>query len=220
MKFDMDIDDVQTSVRKVWGDAVSNFLIHAEMATIYQPSSSEWTCQNCRRRHLVYGAVCARTAVGNLQRQLLMGGRILITTGIRRLMARASSVSPRLNLPAKPIGSLPNPDKHGSRCFPQPDGEQEVRWNRATLRHHNDGSGRRYWRPRFRHLGQNAAYPLQLPAARRACRPRLTPMAVSLTVCRGRSHDEYYFGRPELITNEPTPQPYLALNRPGELHVL
>jgi hypothetical protein len=32
-------------------------------------------------------------------------------------------------------------------------------------------------------------------------------------VCRGRSHDEYYFARPQLITNEPTPKPYLALQR-------
>src|SRR6185312_3644150 len=28
------------------------------------------------------------------------------------------------------------------------------------------------------------------------------------------SHDEYYFERPDRITNEPTPKPYLALNRP------
>lgn len=43
---------------------------------------------------------------------------------------------------------------------------------------------------------------------------RNSPIAVALTVCRGRSHDEYYFERPERITNEPTPKPYLALNRP------
>lgn len=43
---------------------------------------------------------------------------------------------------------------------------------------------------------------------------RNLPVAVALTVCRGRSHDEYYFERPERITNAPTPKPYLALNRP------
>lgn len=42
---------------------------------------------------------------------------------------------------------------------------------------------------------------------------RGSPVAVALTVCRGRSHDEYYFSRPEKITNEPTPKPYLALNQ-------
>lgn len=43
---------------------------------------------------------------------------------------------------------------------------------------------------------------------------RGSPVAISLTVCRGRSHDEYYFDRPDRITNEPTPPPYLALDRP------
>lgn len=42
---------------------------------------------------------------------------------------------------------------------------------------------------------------------------RNSPIAIALTVCRGRSHDEYYFERPERITNEPTPKPYLALDR-------
>ena len=42
---------------------------------------------------------------------------------------------------------------------------------------------------------------------------RGTPVAVALTVCRGRSHDEYYFDQPDRITNDPTPEPYLALDR-------
>jgi hypothetical protein len=42
---------------------------------------------------------------------------------------------------------------------------------------------------------------------------RDSPVAIALTVCRGRSHDEYYFDRPEAITNDPTPKPYLALDR-------
>lgn len=41
---------------------------------------------------------------------------------------------------------------------------------------------------------------------------RGSPIAVALTVCRGRSHDDYYFARPELVTNEPTPKPYLAMD--------
>jgi Lhr-like helicase len=42
---------------------------------------------------------------------------------------------------------------------------------------------------------------------------RGTPVAVALTICRGRSHDEYYFDAPERITNDPTPAPYLATSR-------
>ncbi|MGO9930429.1 MAG: DEAD/DEAH box helicase [Steroidobacteraceae bacterium] len=34
-------------------------------------------------------------------------------------------------------------------------------------------------------------------------------MSAALTLCRGRSHDDYYFERPRLITAEPPPRPYV-----------
>jgi ATP-dependent helicase YprA (DUF1998 family) len=39
------------------------------------------------------------------------------------------------------------------------------------------------------------------------------PLSVALTVCRERSHDAYYFARPDAITTEPPPTPYLATDR-------
>ena len=38
-------------------------------------------------------------------------------------------------------------------------------------------------------------------------------VSVALTLCRGRSHDDYYFQRPERITSEPPPQPYVDMRR-------
>jgi len=38
-------------------------------------------------------------------------------------------------------------------------------------------------------------------------------MSIALTLCRGRSHDDYYFDRPELITAEPPPAPYVDVSR-------
>ncbi|MSP12366.1 MAG: DEAD/DEAH box helicase, partial [Chloroflexi bacterium] len=40
-------------------------------------------------------------------------------------------------------------------------------------------------------------------------------VAAALTVCRGRSHDDYYFQHIERMTSEPPPQPYLDLKREG-----
>lgn len=34
-------------------------------------------------------------------------------------------------------------------------------------------------------------------------------LSVALTLCRGRSHDDYYFQRPQRITADPPPQPYV-----------
>ena len=43
-------------------------------------------------------------------------------------------------------------------------------------------------------------------------------MSVALTLCRGRSHDDYYFERPRLITADPPPRPYVDLTRPEIAH--
>lgn len=40
---------------------------------------------------------------------------------------------------------------------------------------------------------------------------RGTALSLALTLCRGRSHDDYYFQRPERITADPPPQPYVDL---------
>jgi len=42
---------------------------------------------------------------------------------------------------------------------------------------------------------------------------RNDPLAAALTICRGRSHDEFYFLHPERITGEPPPVPYLDMRR-------
>src|SRR6266852_7382535 len=38
-------------------------------------------------------------------------------------------------------------------------------------------------------------------------------MSAAVTLCRGRSHDDYYFERPRLITAEPPPTPYVDVAR-------
>lgn len=43
---------------------------------------------------------------------------------------------------------------------------------------------------------------------------RGAPMSLALTLCRGSSHDDYYFQRPERITADPPPAPYVDTSRP------
>jgi hypothetical protein len=38
-------------------------------------------------------------------------------------------------------------------------------------------------------------------------------LSLALTLCRGRSHDDYYFQRPSRITADPPPQPYVDVER-------
>src|SRR5204862_7297323 len=39
------------------------------------------------------------------------------------------------------------------------------------------------------------------------------PFAAVLTLCRGRSHDEFYYRHPERITGEKPPVPFLSMSR-------
>lgn len=43
---------------------------------------------------------------------------------------------------------------------------------------------------------------------------RGAPLSLALTLCRGRSHDDYYFQRPARITADPPPPPYVDTARP------
>src|SRR5205823_135810 len=38
-------------------------------------------------------------------------------------------------------------------------------------------------------------------------------ISVALTLCRGRSHDDYYFQRPDRITSDPPPPPYVDMRQ-------
>ena len=40
------------------------------------------------------------------------------------------------------------------------------------------------------------------------------PFAIVLTLCRGRSHDEFYYRHPERITGDKPPVPFLSMSRP------
>ncbi|MFX0108854.1 MAG: helicase-related protein, partial [Candidatus Hodarchaeota archaeon] len=43
---------------------------------------------------------------------------------------------------------------------------------------------------------------------------RSKAFSTSLTLCRGRSHDFYYYRKPEKITSEPPPVPFLTMDQP------
>ena len=40
------------------------------------------------------------------------------------------------------------------------------------------------------------------------------PFSTALTICRGRSHDQFYYLHPDRITGDPPPVPFLSMSRP------
>lgn len=214
-KHNMDVDDIQTAVKQVWGSAVSDFLIDPDAVTMHQPAGKAWICGNCRRQHLVYGCgLCTYcggalpdAAPSSTKRLDYYGHKATHAQGQFRLTA--AELTGQTDRLAAQSRQARFQDVFLSQTENKKSDGIEVLSVTTTMEAGVD-------------IGAlDAVILANMPPTRfnyqqrvgRAGR-RSTPMALSLTVCRGRSHDEYYFGRPELITNAPTPKPYLALDRP------
>ncbi|WP_336705559.1 DEAD/DEAH box helicase [Micrococcus terreus] len=213
-KYSLDPDDIDFSVRQSWGASVRDFLIQPSGVTIHRPSNAAWTCTNCRRQHLVYGCGLCTYCRRELSEETTTPTADPDYYGYNALHAKGQF---RLNT-AELTGQTDRLDAQSRQAR-----FQDVFLNESENRK-TDGiellSVTTTMEAGVDIGALDSVVLANMPPTRfnyqqrvgRAGR-RATPMAVSLTVCRGRSHDEYYFGRPTLITNAPTPEPYLALNR-------
>ncbi|UNQ41321.1 DEAD/DEAH box helicase [Prescottella equi] len=210
----LDPMDVQDRVLKVWGQDVCEYLIDDSKTTLRKPSSVWWVCNTCRRPHLHRGAgLCTRCA------RLLPEQPETITEAGDYYAWKASESIGRFRMNAVELtGQTDRTDAQSRQSRfqevfldgkenPLPDGVDLLSVT-TTMEAGVD-------------IGSLEAVILgNMPPSRfnyqqrvgRAGR-RKSRVAVAMTVCRGRSHDEYYFERPDRITNDPTPAPYLALDQ-------
>ncbi|OPG04676.1 hypothetical protein B1R27_24305 [Streptomyces sp. GKU 895] len=207
-----DPEDLQATVERIWGKAVIKYIIQPEHVALRHGSAASWTCSTCNRRHLHPGVgVCTKC------------GRVLPTEPERfestdadyyAWMARKQFGHFRLNT-AELTGQTDRLDAQARQARFQGiflDGQEHKLPNTldvlsvtTTMEAGVD-------------IGPlSAVLMANMPPTRfnyqqrvgRAGR-RTSPVALALTVCRGRSHDEHYFQDPKRITNDPTPRPYLS----------
>ncbi|MFI6272480.1 DEAD/DEAH box helicase [Micromonospora zamorensis] len=207
---------VEQLVRAKWGDAVVEYVIRPERVTLRPPGKGAWRCQSCRRQHLARGiGICT-----GCQRRLpnepeavsheddyytwkASNGQGMFRLACAELTGqtgRVESQARQARFQGIFLGGTGEP--------PLPNGIDLLSVT-TTMEAGVD-------------IGDLSAVVMaNMPPTRFNYQQRVgragrrgAPVAVALTVCRGRSHDEYYFDRPDLITNEPTPAPYLALDRP------
>ncbi|MET8631651.1 DEAD/DEAH box helicase [Streptomyces sp. NPDC004680] len=207
-----DPDELQRTVERIWKPAVLGYVIQPEQVALRHGRAVSWTCSVCRRRHLHPGVgICTKC-----RRPLPAAPEPFDGTDADYYawMARRQFGNFRLNA-AELTGQTDRLDAQGRQARFQGiflDGKEhelpdtlDVLSVTTTMEAGVD-------------IGPlSAVLMANMPPTRfnyqqrvgRAGR-RTSPVALALTVCRGRSHDEHYFQDPKRITNDPTPPPYLS----------
>lgn len=209
-----DLQTIEDLVLGVWKDAVVDYVIKPEKVALRPGENKTWTCRSCHRPHLHPGAgLCTKCQTplpavpqqydGVLEDDYYAWKAAHRTGDFPLRTAELTGQTDRLE--AQRRQSLFQDVFLGDNDVPQADG-LELLSVTTTMEAGVD-------------IGPlNTVIMANMPPTRfnyqqrvgRAGR-RNSPVAVALTVCRGRSHDEHYFARPEAITNDPTPPPYLVL---------
>ena len=213
-------DEIEDDCRRIWGSTVtSDWVVRTENLVVRAPAF-EWICSRCNRRHLIRGAgICTRC------RLALPNDAQAATVSRGDYYAwKAETKNGRFRFNTAELTGQTDREDAQSRqmrfqgVFLDQDAievadELDLLSVTTTLEAGVD-------------IGDlNAVVMANMPPTRfnyqqRAGRAgrRETNVAYAMTVCRGRSHDEYYFERPHAIANEQTPPPYLTFNREAIFH--
>jgi ATP-dependent helicase YprA (DUF1998 family) len=197
-----------------WGNAVRRYVINPARVVLRAPGDLAWTCPQCRQQHLTRGCGLCTHCLRPLPNEPNP-----VLRGSDYYSWKATSGDGRFRLHcAELTGQTDRLDAQSRQCRFQgvfldndelelPDGLDLLSVT-TTMEAGVD-------------IGSLSAVVLgNMPPTRFNYQQRVgragrrgAPVAVALTICRGRSHDEYYFDRPKAISSDPTPQPYLALGQ-------
>ena len=209
-----DWQDLRDSCERVWGAAVVEYVVKPDRLVV-RTSAEQWRCPRCGRRHLVAGSgYCTRCMAALAEAEPLSD----VDEDYYAWKAHHTNGRFRLNT-AELTGQTDRGDAQSRQLrfqdvfvagetAPQAEGLDLLSVTTTMEAGVDIGS--------LESVVLANMPPTRFNYQQRVGRAgrRSSPIASSLTVCRGRSHDEYYFGQPEIIANEKTPPPYLALNRP------
>ncbi|MDX2517950.1 DEAD/DEAH box helicase [Streptomyces stelliscabiei] len=214
----LDVDVIADRVLAAWGPAVVQYTIDPAKVALRPGDGRVWSCRNCRRSHLHPGTgICTKCRTelpaeperftGVLNEDYYAWKARNRTGNFPLRTAELTGQTDRLD--AQSRQSRFQDVFLGEDDIPEADGIEVLSVTTTMEAGVDVGS-------------LNTVLLANMPPTRFNYQQRVgragrrdSPAATALTVCRGRSHDEHYFARPDEITNAPTPPPYLALGMPS-----
>ncbi|MGQ5649903.1 DEAD/DEAH box helicase [Streptomyces sp. EKR5.2] len=213
-----DTASVQDRVLAAWGQAVVQYTIDPSKVSLRPGDGRAWICGSCRRPHLHRGVgLCTKCQAELPADPRQFAGALnddyyawKAQTSTGRFPLRAAELTGQTDRIAAQSRQARFQDVFiGEDEVPAADGIEVLSVTTTMEAGVDVGS-------------LNTVLLANMPPTRFNYQQRVgragrrgSPTATALTICRGRSHDEHYFARPQEITNAPTPPPYLALGMPS-----
>ena len=211
-RFGMNVRELTDSVNETWQREVQEYLLDPDRLFLNRPGPLAWTCERCRRQHLHSSAgICtyclAPMPAAHPARQ---------EDDYYAYLAKRSGNAFRLHC-EELTGQTDQLDaQHRQEWFQGIFLDREIPLvNTVDLLSVTTTMEVGVDIGDLRSVMMSNMPPMRFNYQQRVGRAgrRGDPIAVALTVCRGRSHDDFYFAHPEKITGDPPPKPYLDLTR-------
>lgn len=202
------------SVEAAWNDAVLDYLIQPRKLRLAAPDDSHWVCERCKRRHLgPAGGVCtaclaplpdspdaALRPEDDYYAYAASSGDVPFRLRCEELTGQTDKTDgPKRQARFQEIFLDDESPLTAGVDLLSVTTTMEAGVDIGSLRAvvmSNMPPQRFNYQQRVGRAGRRGA-----------------PFSFALTVCRDRTHDDYYFGHPDRITNEIPPTPYLDLGR-------
>jgi ATP-dependent helicase YprA (DUF1998 family) len=213
-KHGVEEQSLAAAVRRAWQPAVLGHLIQPDKLFLEAPATSHWECPSCARRHLDRaGGVCT-SCTTPLPDEPIEARRpeddyyayqASLADGGFRL--HAEELTGQTDDEARTQRQARFQDIFLDKENPLVDGVDLLSVTTTMEAGVDIGS--------LRAVVMSNMPPMRFNYQQRVGRAgrRRDPFSFALTVCRDRTHDEYYFHHPRRITNDPPPSPYIDLSR-------